>query len=142
MSELKSGGQKPEPEKFKRRSLGLSVLLLFSFVYNGLLLLAMIAALFSVNIVQSILQQYYKHIYISHFSALLFAVCGTFIFGASFWGLILLWKLKRKGFYLYASAQAVMLASLLFIFRSFDFVNIAIAALVIIIIGLYSKNMD
>ncbi len=142
MSEQKTGGEKPETEKLKRRPLGLSVLLLFSFVYNGLLLLAMIAGLFSVSIVQSTLQQYYKQIYISHFSALMFAVTGTFIFGVSFWGLILLWRLKRKGFYLYASAQAVMLASLLFIFRSFDFVNIAIAALVIIIIGLYTKNMD
>lgn len=142
MSEQKTGGEKPETEKLKRRPLGLSVLLLFSFVYNGLLLLAMIAGLFSVSIVQSTLQQYYKHIYISHFSALMFAVTGTFIFGVSFWGLILLWRLKRTGFYLYASAQAVMLASLLFIFRSFDFVNIAIAALVIIIIGLYTKNMD
>jgi FtsH-binding integral membrane protein len=142
MSEQKPGVQPPEPEIKKRRPLGLSVLLLFSFVYNGLLLLAMIAALFSVNIVQSILQQYYKHIYISHTSALMFAVTGTLIFGVSFWGLILLWKLKRKGFYFYASAQAVMLASLVFIFKSFDVVNIAIAALVIIIIGLYSKNMD
>lgn len=142
MSEQKSGVQPPEHEIIKRRPLGLSVLLLFSFVYNGLLLLAMIAALFSVNIVQSILQQYYKHIYISHTSALMFAVTGTLIFGVSFWGLILLWKLKRKGFYFYASAQAVMLASLMFIFKSFDVVNIAIALLVIIIIGLYSKNMD
>lgn len=142
MSEHKSGVQPPEHEIIKRRPLGLSVLLLFSFVYNGLLLLAMIAALFSVNIVQSILQQYYKHIYISHTSALMFAVTGTLIFGVSFWGLILLWKLKRKGFYFYASAQAVMLASLMFIFKSFDVVNIAIALLVIIIIGLYSKNMD
>lgn len=142
MSEHKSGVQPPEHEIIKRRPLGLSVLLLFSFVYNGLLLLAMIAALFSVNIVQSILQQYYKHIYISHTSALMFAVTGTLIFGVSFWGLILLWKLKRKGFYFYASAQVVMLASLMFIFKSFDVVNIAIALLVIIIIGLYSKNMD
>lgn len=142
MSEHKSGVQPPEHEIIKRRPLGLSVLLLFSFVYNGLLLLAMIAALFSVNIVQSILQQYYKHIYISHTSALMFAVTGTLIFGVSFWGLILLWKLKRKGFYFYVSAQVVMLASLMFIFKSFDVVNIAIALLVIIIIGLYSKNMD
>jgi hypothetical protein len=125
----------------KQRSLGLSIVLIFSFVYNGLLLVAMIFGLFSVDIIQDILKQYYNNLDIPDSKAFLITLSGTIIFGLSFFGLILLWLMRRKGFYFYAIAQIIMLASIVFIFKSFDLVNISIAIAVLIIIGLHTKAM-
>lgn len=125
----------------KNRPLGLSLLLIFSFVYNGLLTIVMILGLIFPDIVQNILQQYYKQIYISGTSAILFALAGTIVFGISFFGLILLWRYKRRGYTYYVLAQTIMLFTLVVILRSYDYTNIAIAVVVLVIFGLYAKNM-
>ena len=127
--------QKPE------RPLGLSLLLIFSFVYNGLLLVVMILGLFYPDIVQNILQQYYKSVYISTTTSFILTLAGTLVFGISFYGLLLLWMMKRKGFFYYTSAQVAMIITLVFILKSFDYVNIAIALLVIVIFALHTRKM-
>lgn len=124
-----------------RRPLGLSLLLIFSFVFNGLLAIVMIAGLFYPDIVQNLLQEYYKHFYISGTVAILLTLSGVIVFGISFFGLILLWQYKRRGFYYYASAQATMLITLVLILKSYDFINIAIALVVLIIFGMYARGM-
>jgi hypothetical protein len=130
-----------EASKKNSRPLGLSLLLIFSFVYNGLLMLVMLAGLFYPDIVQNILQQYYKQVYISGTAAVLFTLAGTIVFGISFYGLILLWRYIRRGFTFYALAQSILLFTLVVIFRSYDYTNIAIALVVLVIFGLYAKNM-
>jgi FtsH-binding integral membrane protein len=140
-NEVKNTGQKQEHVTTKHRPLGLSVLLIFSFIYNSLLLLVMILGLFSKEVVRNILQQYYTQIYISGIAAFVLTLTGTLIFGISLYGLILLWKMQRKGFHFYATAQTFMLVSLIVFFRSYDYVNIAIALAVIIIIGLHTRQM-
>jgi hypothetical protein len=125
----------------KRRPLGLSVVLIFSFVYNGLMLLVMIVGMFSTKTIKDILQHYYQNISLPVSTAFMLSLSGTVIFGISFFGLILLWLMRRKGFYYYASSQAIMLAAIVFIFNSFDLVNFSIAVVVIIIIGLHIKAM-
>jgi hypothetical protein len=140
-NEVKSTGQKQEHVTTKHRPLGLSVLLIFSFIYNSLLLLVMILGLFSKEVVRNILQQYYTQIYISDIGAFALTLIGSLIFGISLYGLILLWKMLRNGFYYYASAQAFMIVSLIVFFRSYDYINIAIALAVIVIIGLHTRQM-
>jgi len=130
-----------EMNKRNNRPLGLSLLLIFSFVYNGLLTIIMIIGLFNPDIVQSILQQYYKQIYISGTSAILLTLSGAIVFGVSFFGLILLWKYKRKGFYYYAIAQTIVLLTLVIVLKSYDYTNIAIGIVLLIIFGLYAKKM-
>lgn len=141
MKEENNENQAQQQTRPKNRPLGLSVLLIFSFIYNGLLLLVMIFGIFSTEVVRNILQQYYTQIYISGIAAFVLTLTGTLIFGISVYGLILLWKMQRKGFYYYATAQAFMLVSLIVFFRSYDYVNIAIALAVIIIIGLHTRQM-
>nr|NQU92619.1 hypothetical protein [Bacteroidota bacterium] len=121
---------------------GLSLLLIFSFVFNGLLLILLLLGLFYPGIVQKTLLQYYPQIHISITTAFMVNFTGVLLFGISFRGLTLLWRMKKRGFYYYASAQVVMLIVLVFIFRSYDIINIAIAIVFIIIIGLYVKKMD
>jgi hypothetical protein len=129
-------------EQKQGRPLGLSLLLIFSFVYNGLLMLVMITGLIFPDIVQNILQQYYKQIYISGLTTILFTLAGVAVFGISFLGLVLLWRYKRRGFTYYASAQVVLLFTLVVVLRSYDYTNIAIALVVLAIFGLYAKNMQ
>ncbi len=124
-----------------KRPLGLSLLLIFSFVYNGLLTLVMATGLFFPGVVQNLLQRYYKHIYISPALAVLWTLAGVVVFGFSFFGLVLLWRYKRRGFLYYASAQIIILALLIFVFHSYDLTNISIAVVVLVIFGLYAKNM-
>ena len=124
-----------------KRPLGLSLLLIFSFVYNGLLTLVMVTGLFYPHVVQNLLQRYYKHIYISPAVAMLWTLAGVAVFGVSFFGLVLLWHHRRKGFIYYASAQIVLFAILILAFHSYDFINLAIALVVLVIFGLYAKSM-
>ncbi len=141
MEESSEHLQEKQEQQKPERPLGLSLLLIFSFVYNGLLLVVMILGLFYPDIVQNILQQYYKSVYISTTTSFILTLAGTLVFGISFYGLLLLWMMKRKGFFYYTSAQVAMIITLVFILKSFDYVNIAIALLVIVIFALHTRKM-
>jgi hypothetical protein len=125
----------------KQRTLGLSVLLIFSFVYCGLLLLILIAGLLFPENVQNILQQYYRQTYISQVLSIAANVAAVLVFATSFYGLILLWKFKRRGFYYFASSQAAIILTVVFLLKSFDWINIAVMTIIILIIGINSKDM-
>ncbi len=141
MMEATTDHGQPQDPTNNRRPFGLSVLLVFSFVYNGILLLVMLLGLIYPGIVQTILQQYYKSVYISTGTSFILTLAGTLVFGISFYGLIMMWKMRRRGFYFYTAAQAAMLTTLLLILKSYDWVNIGIAVLVIIIFGLHTPKM-
>lgn len=126
----------------KQRGLGLSVLLIFSMVYNGIFLLIFIAGFFYNNIFQEVLQLYYKQNYISKPFTFLINIGAALIFSVSFYGLILLWKFKKKGFYYFAVAQALILNTLVVFLKSYDWINIAVAVMIIVILGFSSRNMD
>lgn len=131
-----------EESQPKQRTLGLSVLLIFSFVYSGLLLLLFIAGLFYPENVQSILQQYYKQIYISPAISSIANAAAIIIIGISFYGLVLLWKFKRKGFYYFASSQVSIILTIIFLLKSLDWINVVILATILFIIGINSKEMN
>jgi len=141
MAEKNQDLQSNPVTKNNHRSLGLSVLLIFSMVYNGLLFLMMIAGIVASEIFQDVLQQYFRRLVIPKQTALLFSVLGIFIFGVSIYGLILLWKFRKRGFYFYGPAQAVMLILMLLFLRPFDFVNASVTVFIIALIGLYSRSM-
>lgn len=136
--------ENPNPEELqgRRRNLGLSVLLIFSFVYNGMILLALLAGLFYPELVRDTLQQYYKQIYISSIVSFLINLSAVIIMGVSFYGLLLLWRSKKLGFYLFAFAQVVVLMTMVFILRTYDWINIAMIITLLGILWLSSRNMD
>lgn len=142
MEENKSSGRAKQNEQASpKRPLGLSLLLIFTFVYNGLLLGVMITGLFFPEVVQNLLQQYYKSVYISQSKAWFATLAGVVVFGVSFYGLILMWRMRRSGFYYYAAAQSAMLITLVFVLHSYDYINIALAVVVILIFGLHTGKM-
>lgn len=125
----------------KERPTGLTILLIFSFVYNGILLGLMITGLVYQEVVKDLLIQYFPNSALSNFAATAITLSGVLVFGVSLAGLIFLWMLRPAGFYLYAAAQAAMLAALIFALKSYDFINISIALIVVVIFGLYSRGM-
>jgi hypothetical protein len=136
------GISNPETLQERRRNLGLSVLLIFSFVYNGMILIALIAGLFYPELVRDTLQQYYKQIYISSIASILINAFAVVIMGVSFYGLVLLWRLKKLGFYLFAFAQMIVLLTMIFIFESYDWINIGMILTLLAILWLSSRSMD
>ena len=132
---------KPTPS-LKKRPIGFSMLLIFASVFNGLLFVLMLAGLFYSEIVLNILQQYYKQVYISPGLAFMFILAGVIITGVSVFGLILLWQYRRKGIYFYIPAQMAMLIVLVVVLKSYDFINIAIAVVLMIIFGIYANDMN
>jgi hypothetical protein len=142
----KDGTQSPQEVQptpgLKKRPIGFSMLLIFASVFNGLLFLLMVAGLFYSDIVLNILQQYYKQVYISSGLAFMFILAGVVITGVSVFGLILLWQYRRKGIYFYIPAQTTMLVVLVVVLKSYDFINIAIAVVLMIIFGIYANDMN
>jgi len=130
-----------KPAPTRKRSLGLSMLLIFSLVYNGLILLFVILGLFFPGILQEIFQSYYKQFYLSKFLSFLFVFIATIILGVSFYGLVLLWKSKKKGYYYFVIAQAIILNVLVLVLHSYDWINIGIVLTIIIILGFSIRKM-
>lgn len=132
----------PELAARRKKPVGFTVLLIFASVFNGLLLVLMLAGLVYHDVVLNILQQYYPQVYISPTISFMLTLAGALIFGASVFGLFLLWQYKRTGIYFYIPAQIIMLIMLVFVLKSYDYTNIGIAVVVMIIFGLYAKDMN
>ncbi len=136
--------EKPNQEELKerRRNLGLSVLLIFTFVYTGMVLIVLLGGLFYPELVRDTLQQYYKQVYISATVSFLINLSAVFIMGLSFYGLILLWNFKKKGFYFFAFPQLAVIFTLVIVLKSYDWINIALMVIILIIFWASSRNMD
>jgi hypothetical protein len=134
--------ESPALAAMRKKSVGFTVLLIFASVFNGLLLVLMLAGLFYHDVVLNILQQYYPQVYISPAISFMLTLAGALIFGVSVFGLILLWQYKRSGIYFYIPAQIIMLLVLVLVLKSYDYTNIGIAVVVMIIFGLYTRDMN
>jgi hypothetical protein len=134
--------ESPASEAMRKKPVGFTVLLIFASVFNGLLLVLMLAGLVYHDVVLNILQQYYPQVYISPTTSLILTLVGALIFGVSVFGLILLWQYKRTGIYFYIPAQLIMLIVLVLVLKSYDYTNIGIAVVVMIIFGLYARDMN
>jgi hypothetical protein len=66
---------------------------------------------------------------------------GAMIAAVSLTGIILMWFMRRLGFYLFVFGQIIFIVALLFGFRSFDILNIIVLLFIITLIGMYLKIM-
>lgn len=125
----------------KPRPLGLSILLIFTFVFNGLMFGAMLTGFLSRDLVQEILQQHYKQLVITNRAVMFITGTGICFAGISLAGIVMMWLMRRIGFYLFAAGQLIFLISLVFVLKSFDIINISIALFIILLIGAHLKMM-
>jgi len=123
------------------RPLGFSILLIFSIVYNGFMFLVLAAGMFYNSIVQQIIEQYYHQVKISSSITFLLNLSGVLFFATSIFGLIKLWRARRSGFWYFATSQFIILFTVLVFLRSYDWINMAIATIVLILIGLYARKV-
>ncbi len=122
------------------RPLGLSILLIFSFVFNGFVTLLLLAGLLYSRILKNVIEQYYQEFSLTDFSAIVILVVASLLFASAFFGSLKMWKMRKTGFYIYAGSYVVILATMILL-GSYDFLNMAIAVVLIIIFGLYSHKM-
>jgi len=130
-----------EPDLSKENPVGFSILLVFSFVYNGILFLLMLIGLIYPGVIKDILLRYFPTSTLQVSTAFILTLGGTLVFADSLVGLFFLTMRRKLGFYLFASGQLIMLATLVFVLKSYDLINISIALVIVIIFGLYSRSM-
>lgn len=127
--------------KKQNRPFSLTLILIFSFVLHLLLFLAAFTALVTAEIIQSTLQQYYKNHFLTIGQIRLFSAGGAVLFALAISGLILMWKMRKAGFYLYLISQVILFGAIWKISGNVDLVNLLIALLVILIMALHIKMM-
>lgn len=130
----------PEEVQYKR-PFSLAILLIFSLVYSGFLFLLLTAGLFYNNIVRQILEQYYQQHEFSTQATFLLNLSAALLFGISIFGLVKLWLAKKSGFWYFSVSQFIILFSIVVFLRSYDWINIGIAAAIVLILGLYAVRM-
>ena len=141
MEEITQSLNSEQQESRKPRPLGLSILLIFVFTINIFLLVLLTYIFFSDDLLQETIQTYLRHNVISLKTVMITTGIGAMIAAVSLIGIILMWFMRRLGFYLFVFGQIIFIVALLFGFRSFDILNIIVLLFIITLIGMYLKIM-
>ena len=141
MEEITQSLNSEQQESRKPRPLGLSKLLIFVFTINIFLLVILTYSFFSADLLQETIQTYLRHNVISLKTVMITTGIGAMIAAVSLIGIILMWFMRRLGFYLFVFGQIIFIVALLFGFRSFDILNIIVLLFIIMLIGMYLKIM-
>lgn len=126
MEEITQSLNSEQQESRKPRPLGLSILLIFVFTINIFLLVILTYSFFSADLLQETIQTYLRHNVISLKTVMITTGIGAMIAAVSLTGIILMWFMRRLGFYLFVFGQIIFIVALLFGFRSFDILNIIV----------------
>jgi len=114
MDEATLPGSTGTTERVRSRPVFLTTLCLFSFIYFGLLSILFLFAIVYSGSITGVLDQYgHKEIYSSMNIRIVFAA-GFVLNIAGFTGSVLLWKLRKTGYYLVAGVCAVFAVFLAF----------------------------
>lgn len=126
-------------EHLPNRPLLVSIACIFSFVYFGFLLLTFIVSLFFPGFVLQVIQQYYPDSDISGGIIYLSTILGILLFGTAFYGVLNIWFLRKRGFFLYLSSKITIIA-LLAITGYFNYINAIITLFILLIYWSYYKK--
>lgn len=129
-----------ENKKDIQRSFFLSILCVVVFVYSTLFILLFLSGIIFNNWITSVLNDFlnddiYKKQFILGFSA-----TGSFLYGLSFAGAFLIWRLKRFGFYIY-TFSSIALIIIPFIFNLESWVSSVILILMIFAFASFFKKL-
>jgi len=123
------------------RPLILSVLCIFSWIYFGMIALVFLFAAVYSGRITGLAHQYLSERVLTKGLTLGFSLTGFFLHGASFTGVILLWNLRKTGYYFF-SIPALLIV-FLHLFRSdISWFATALYVLLIIAFGIYYRRMD
>lgn len=117
-----------------QRPVFLTVLCILTFIGSGLALLFTLIGLLAAGAIESMASAFPMPTGVS--AGPIKSIILLLLFGASLYGAILMWNLKRIGFYLYTAAQVVILI------LGFGILSLIFTAAFIIMYGLNLKHME
>ncbi|HTX89003.1 MAG TPA: hypothetical protein VMC08_08445 [Bacteroidales bacterium] len=139
----------PEPEENKtrqefsggiRRPLGVTLLCLFSLVFFGLISLLFLFSVFYSGTITEVLNYYLTGTLVRESVVLVYTIGMFVLHSACFAGTLLMWKMKKRGFFLFA--VSALLITLFQLFRSHVPVGTtAVYIALIIFFGVFYRKM-
>lgn len=127
---------KARNEADQNRSFGLSLLCMIVFVYSVFFILLFIAGIIFSKWITNLLNDFAIARQYSESSVILFNSTAIFLYGLSFSGALLMWRLNRLGYYMYIFAT-VLLAVIPFFIGFGNILNVIIFILLIIFFSIY-----
>lgn len=118
----------------KQRPTFLTVLCILTFIGSGLGVLFSLLGIFGLGAMNSFLSSYAGAGAAS--SGILKPILILIFSGASLYGAIMMWSLKKMGYYLYVAAQILIVAF------GFSWIGLFFAALFIVLYGLNLKHLE
>ncbi|MCF8344058.1 MAG: hypothetical protein K9G67_00610 [Bacteroidales bacterium] len=122
------------------RPFPLMVLCMISFVYNGLIAISFLTALFFPSFIEKILSSYFPEISLTKPGTIAILVAGFLLFALTFFGVLQMFRLKRYGFYIFLIFKSILII-LLFMSHYYNLINIGISLLIILLYWLYLPRM-
>jgi hypothetical protein len=137
MEENTNSGNK---EIIERRPFFLSILCMVVFVYSTFFILILSTGLIYRNWITGVLNDFAQSRQFETSSVILFSVSGVFLYGLSFAGALLMWRIKKIGYYLYVFSSAMIFLIPLF-FGFENITNVIIFSVLIILFSLYYRRL-
>lgn len=119
-------------EGAKQRPTFLTVLCILTFIGSGLGLLFGLIGLFAAGAIESL----GKYLPLGLDSGLFKSIILLILMAGSLYGAILMWKLQKLGFYIYAAANVILLI------LGFSIWSLLFTALFIVLYGLNLKHLE
>jgi len=122
-----------------QRPMFLSLLCIASLVYNGLLILILIAAFFFRNYLTEVIRNY-ANAKSPEVSLYVFLFSGLLLAGMAFFGVLKMWQLKKVGFLLFLITNMLIMIALYFFF-TLSLWHLILSILMLFIFWIYAKRM-
>lgn len=123
-------------EEVKKRPVFLTVLCILTFIGSGLGLLFGLLALVAAGYIQGIIDSIPGMTELGAGVGIFNLVLAVILSAASLYGAILMWQLKKIGFFLYVAAQVIMLIT------GFSILSLIFTALFIVLYALNLKHLE
>lgn len=125
----------------KKRPAFLTVLCVLTFIGSGLGLISFLAMAVGMGSLMSFMGDMGGASSVGNAGTAYFAVSALLAAGTLF-GAIMMWKLKKTGFYLYTAASVIAFLLPLFFGMSFSVMGAVVAVIFIVLYGLNLKHME
>ena len=122
------------------RPLLLTVLCLFAFVLFGIITMLFLVSVFWSGRITEVINQYASGDKYSHSQLVLFTLAGFILHAISFTGIIMIWNLKKTGYYLFS--LPVLLISVYQLFNNrIPISSLAIYIGLVVLFGLFFRKL-
>lgn len=128
-------------EKKQRRPLALTIGGIFSFIYNGILLLLSLVSLIYAKYAKEILAALFGDQAVSDLSLYLIPATAALMFATAIWGVRQMWKLKRNGFVFYLISKIIIVILLIF-YNYLNYYNLGLSLFMIIFYWSFQRKFS